>query len=110
MQLTPQEMNLIQRLRKRERAWPRGRWLFLASGVIGFAFSMYMLIWMLRHMNFEHLELHDVLFFALFWPKCLLLFLLGMFFIVWAISDWQGNANRKLLLKLLDAQTEGEGT
>jgi hypothetical protein len=38
------------------------------------------------------------------------MFLLGMGFIVWAISDWHGNANRKLLLKLLDAQMEGEHT
>jgi len=42
--------------------------------------------------------------FALFWPKSLMLFGCGVFFISWAIRDWSGNANRVLLLRLLDDQ------
>jgi hypothetical protein len=110
MQLTPQEVKFVERLRKRDRQWPRNRWIMLVVGFFALACYGYITISMFRRMDFEHLELHDVLFFALLWPKCLLMFLLGMGFIVWAISDWHGNANRKLLLKLLDAQMEGEHT
>jgi len=46
--------------------------------------------------------------FALLWPKCLLLFTFGAFFIIWAIRDWNGNASRVLLLKLLEAQQMDE--
>ena len=109
MQLTPQEVTLVERLRKRERQWPRNRWILLVVGVFGVACYTSILICMLLQMDYEHLELYQVLIFALIWPKCLLIFILGLGFIVWAISDWRGNANRKLLLKLLDAQMEGPG-
>ena len=103
-------MNLVERLRKRERQWPRYRWILLVVGVFGLACCTYILISMFNYLDFEHLELYHVLFFALIWPKCLLMFILGMGLIVWAITDWHGNANRTLLLKLLDAQLNGEQT
>lgn len=101
-------MKLVERLRKRERQWPRYRWILLVVGVLALVCYTYIVISMYRHMNFEHLELHNVLFFALIWPKCLLMFVLGIGLIVWAINDWHGNANRNLLLKLLDAHMESE--
>lgn len=101
-------MNLVERLRKRERQWPRNRWILLAVGVFALACYTYILISMFRRLDFEHLEPYDVLFFALLWPKCLVMFILGVGLIVWAITHWRGSANRTLLLKLLDAQIEGK--
>ena len=46
--------------------------------------------------------------FALFWPKSLMLFGFGVCFIIWAIRDWRGNANRVLLLRLLEAQQKDQ--
>jgi hypothetical protein len=109
MQLTLEEVTVVERLRKRERQWPRIRWIVLVVGVFSLACYGYITISMFRRMDFQHLELYDVFFFALFWPKCLLMFILGMGFIVWALNDWRGNANRRLLRKLLDAQMEGSG-
>ena len=61
------------------------------------------------------LSVHDdvmsrgwMLGFALFWPKSLMLFGFGVFFIGWAIRDWHGNANRILLLKLLEARQKDQ--
>ncbi len=41
--------------------------------------------------------------FALFWPKCLILFCGACFLIFWTIKDWYGNTNRVLMLKVLEA-------
>jgi len=110
MQLTPQEEKFVERLRKRDRQWPRYRWILLIVGLFVLACYGYITISMYQRMDFEHLELYGVLFFAILWPKCLLMFLLGMGFIAWAINDWHGNANRKLLLRVLEAQMERERT
>lgn len=39
MQFTPQEMKLIERLRKQERRWPRTRWILLAMAALMVAVS-----------------------------------------------------------------------
>jgi hypothetical protein len=110
MHLTPQEVKFVERLRKRERQWLRNRWIMLVVGLFSLACYGYIMVSLYDRIDFEHLDLSEVFFFALLWPKCLLMFISGMGFIVWAINDWKGNANRRLLLKLLDAQTEGERT
>jgi hypothetical protein len=101
MQLTAQEMKLMERLRKRERQWPRMRWMLLgvAALTVGiYSFILYQIIQKLESGE-------DAMFMvAFFWPKCLLGFCLAGWLIGWAIRDWNGNAQRILLLRLLDAQ------
>jgi hypothetical protein len=109
MEFTPQEMKLVKRLRKQERQWPKLRWFVLGAGIFALVCYSFILISVLNHLNLAgsaHDEFlsHAWLFaFALFWPKCLIGFGVGAWLIAWTIKDWNGNANRMLLLKLLDA-------
>ncbi len=105
MQFTPQELKLIERLRKQERRWPRTRWVLL--GMAAFILAAYGYI---AHMLFSILgsdtfsPADSALLFALFWPKVILMAGLAGVFIGFAIRDWRGNVHRMLLLRLLDAQ------
>jgi len=114
LELTAREKTLAERLRKQERQWPRLRWFLIGTGIFGIVCSGFIVIELLQHID-AMLAVHDdvtsrgwLLGFALFWPKCLLLFGFGAFLIIWAIRDWHGNANRVLLLKLLEAQQKEE--
>jgi hypothetical protein len=114
MQLTSREKKLVERLRKQELQWCRLRWFLIGTGIFAVLCSGFIVVELLEHID-TMLAVHDdvmsrgwLLGFALFWPKCLLLFGFGAFFIIWAIRDWNGNANRVLLLKLLEAQQEDE--
>jgi hypothetical protein len=113
MQFTPQETKLFVRLRNHERRWPRTRWLLLSTGVFAVFFYLYIivaeLITLFGRLNSTALTLYDVLHFAVLWPKCFLWFGIGGWFIVWAIRDWHGNANRMLLLRLVEAQQKADG-
>jgi len=104
MVFTPQELRLVERLRRQERNWPRDRWILLVTGVFVFLAYGYLLVRMLDIVELGNLGDGDALFFAFFWPKCLLMFYIAGFLVAWAIRDWRGNTNRVLLLKLLDAQ------
>src|SRR5882672_2953794 len=108
MQLTPQESKLADRLRRRDRRWPRDRWILLVVGVFVLLCYAYILASAYRQFDFQNLQSADILLFAMIWPKCLMMFLFGAYFIAWAIRDWHGNANRKLLLRLLDEQLKGD--
>ena len=107
MQLTPQDMKLMERLRKKERQWPRDRWILLVVGIFVLACYSYILVSIYSRLDFQNLKSLDVLLFAQFWPQCLLMFGLATYIVVWAIRDWHGNANRRLLLRLLDEQQNG---
>ena len=49
----------------------------------------------------------DIVFLMLlFWTKCCLFFVLGVFNLATLTNNWHGDANRMLLLKLLDEQTK----
>jgi hypothetical protein len=114
MQLTIQEMKLFEQLRKEEHRWPRQRWFFLGTGIFAALCATVMVILVLNRVGIM-LSDHDEVFarawlllFAAFWPNCLILFGVAFFVIFRAIRDWHGNANRMLLLKLLEAQKMGE--
>lgn len=104
MEFTPNELKLIEHLRKQERKWPRDRWILLATGVFGIIAYCYFAFRVIHFIEPENYGEGEVLFFAYFWPKCLLMFCIAAYFIGLAIRDWRGNANSKLLLKLLEAQ------
>ena len=114
MELTSRELKQIERLRKQERQWPRTRWIMLGAGIFNAALCFYTLVLEL-HQLFHPMNdpagsrdpfslLVSVLSFALGWPACLLMWCFSLWLIVVAIRDWHGNINRRLLLKLLDAQ------
>ena len=110
MNFTTREQKLVERMRKEERQWPRLRWFLVGVGIFGILCSGFIVIELLQHIDTIVAGKDDVmsrgwlLGFALLWPKCLVLFGFGAFFIIWAIKDWRGNANRVLLLKLLESQ------
>src|SRR5436853_6749328 len=100
MQFTAREMKLLERLRKQERRWPRDRWIVLLAGIAALCCYGSVMALLLHKLQFEELQsleyLIFVLVFAMVWPKCLLMFALAGWLIVWAIQDWQGNATRTL--------------
>jgi len=114
MQLTPREQKLIERMRKQERQWPRLRWFMIGTGIFAVLCSGFIVVELMQHIDTIVAAQDDVmsrgwmLGFALFWPKSLMLFGFGVFFIIWAIRDWHGNANRMLLLRLLEAQQKDQ--
>jgi hypothetical protein len=107
MQLTPQDLKLVERLRKQERRWPRDRWILLLVGIFSLACYGYIVTSLYCGLDFENLQSINVLVFAVLWPKCLMMFLFAVYFIGWAIRDWNGNANRRLLLRLLEEHQIG---
>ncbi len=104
MQFTPQETKLIERLRKQERRWPWVRWVLLAAGVLTASSCVCILVALYRTLHFDSLPTYEVLFFAMLWPKCLILMVGAAWLIGWPLANWHGSVNRMLLLKLLDAQ------
>jgi hypothetical protein len=101
----------IERLRKQERQWPVMRWVLLAVGVLVGAIALFIAV-SLYHLirAYEH-DISNVrqpsfpdptVLVAMFWPQCLVMCWVSGWFIVKAVADWNGNANRILLLKLLD--------
>ena len=73
-----------------------------------FAVSLYQLVFGSEN-DFARLSdaffyANKILAFAVFWPQCLLYSWVAAWLIIKAISEWHGNINRRLLLKLLEAQ------
>jgi uncharacterized membrane protein len=113
MEFTSRELKQIERLRKQERQWPRTRWMLMGLGI--FLLAVYgCLLAFYYHLLFpaendatpfgDLLSRANILMFAIFWPKFLLAFCFSGWCIVKAITEWHGNINRRLLLKLLEAQ------
>ncbi len=104
MQFTPQEMKLIEQLRKQERRWPRTRWILV--GMAAFILIVYGYV---AHLLFDTLDsqtfspAESALLFAVYWPKVILMAVVAGAFIGLAVRDWRGNVWRMLLLRLLDA-------
>lgn len=112
MQFTPHETKLIERLRKREKRWPRDRWIILTGAaltLVGYAYVLFRLIAMLKSDSFTDLPGATALIVAFLWPKCLFGFCLGSILLGLAIRDWHGNVQRMLLLKLLEEQQKKDG-
>ncbi len=105
MQLTPAETKLIERLRKEERRWARWRWLTMAAGGSSFVACTacgWLLYRLVHEGSAERLEPMDVFVIVLIWTKCFMWFVIGVSLVSRGCTKWRGDANRTLLLRLLD--------
>ena len=105
MELTPQEIKMIERLRKQQRQWKLTRWIVLALGILSaagcviFGYFFYRIIFESSQAQPDWAAVLLVIF---FWTKCVFYFLFSIWCFATVISKWHGDTNRVLLLKLLD--------
>jgi predicted membrane-bound spermidine synthase len=108
MEFTPRELKLIGRLRKLDRQWSWMRWLLLFAGLlcaVDVALYTHTLFSLAASLKSSQPTSPDtVLAIAIFFPKWLLMLGCGTWALGKALADWNGNASRMLLLRLLDAQ------
>lgn len=107
MNLTLQELKMLERLRKQERQWRWARWLVLLMGCLSTAACLvfgFLLHGLIAESQAGQFDAHTVFFIVLLWTKCC--FHLGFgtwcFATVW--FKWHGDVKQMLLLRLLDAQ------
>jgi len=117
MQFTSREVKLIERLRKEERRWPWVRWVMLTIGAVC-TLNGGLWGWLLYHSLYweslipvakrDPLDATKVFVIVVLWSVCCIWLFLAIwgFTIVW--RTWNGDVNRMLLLKLLDAQQTRE--
>jgi len=107
MEFTKSELRLIERLRKHDRQWRWTRWVMLAMGIFSIvdcvAFG-YLTNGLIKEALDSPLNAKVAFLIMLFWTKCCLFFLFGIWCFATAWTKWHGDANRMLLLKLLDSQ------
>jgi hypothetical protein len=111
MEFTANEMKLVDRLRKRERRWPRDRWIILVGAaviLVANSYTLFLLIGLFQADEFLSNPDPTSLIVAIFWPKCLLAFCFGSGVIGLVIRDWHGNVYPMLLLRLLETQQKKE--
>jgi hypothetical protein len=109
MQFSSRETRLIEKLRKRERQWPRTRWLVLAMGLLSAvvaALWAYLVAFRFAGLGPGHPDSREVVAIAFVVTKCCLMFLFAAWCFAVAFRDWHGNAHRLLLLRLLDARLQ----
>jgi len=102
MEFTPQELRLIERLRKQERQWRWLRWALLALSLFVLGCYGYIGVSLYHRLHWEALTAEDSFLVAIYWPKILLAICLAAWLAVWPLTSWHGNATRMLLLKLLE--------
>jgi hypothetical protein len=107
MEFTPHETKLIERLRKEDRQWAWGRWVVLVCGVLCIVMCGlvgYLLYRIISDAGSIPPDSKSILVILLFWTKCCMYFVFGVWCFVIVCTKWHGDVNRMLLLKLLDAQ------
>jgi len=104
MQFTPQEVKMIERLRKDERSWLRWRWIIFGIVPLGLAYVGCFIYTIFRMLDSKTIsEAQTAMVIAVFWPQALLVVLVAAALTGLAIRDWHGRAHRVLLLKLIEA-------
>jgi Na+/proline symporter len=110
MRLTPQEVKMVERLRRDERAWQRWRWTILAIVPLAFGFGAYFAYFVCRLLDSKVVsEAQTAMLIAVLWPQVLLVLVVAAGLMGLAVRDWHGKAHRALLLKLIEAH-EREST
>ena len=90
-------------------------WFLLGTGVFSLLCAAFIAIELLQHLD-TVLANHDdaisrswLFGFVLFFPACLIFFGSGAYIIGLVTRDWHGNANRAILLRLLESEEKGSG-
>jgi hypothetical protein len=107
IEFTADEIKLIERLRKQDRQWRWARWLMLTIGTFSIGMCAFC-GWALHSLIVEsrgRLDSDAVFLMILFWTKCCMYFFFAIAFFIKPAMNWRGDANRKLLLKLIDAES-----
>jgi hypothetical protein len=107
MEFTAPEMKLIEGLRKQDRQWRWRRWAMLGVGTFSIALCAgfgYLTNGLIKEAMDGPLSAQFAFFIMLFWTKCCFYFAFGIVCFATAWTKWHGDANRMLLLKLLDSQ------
>jgi len=102
---------MVARLRRDERCWSWLRWLFLGLGLfilVCYGFLLFSMLERLKSVSYNINALGPgIVDFLFLWPKCIIMLPIGAGLIGWTLGHWQGNGQRKLLLRLLDAHQNG---
>jgi hypothetical protein len=104
MELSETEKKMVARLRKKQEQMVRWRWWLIVVGLLCLAVSGYGL-WMLLHFRHEP-NLISGLMIAMFLPQIYLCLLFGAWMIGYAWANWHGNAQDRLLLRLIDEKRD----
>jgi hypothetical protein len=104
MQFTPQEVKMIEQLRKDERSWLRLRWIVLGIVPLSFGCGGCFLYLVSRMLDSETIsDAQTAMVIAVFWPQTLLVVLVAAALLGVTVREWRGRAQRVLLLKLIEA-------
>lgn len=104
MEFTPQEIKLIDRLRREERQWPRTRWLVLGLGIVATVCAFAWSYFAFTVARSDHANSGEIIIIAFIVTKCFLSFLFAVWCFAMACWNWHGDAKPMLLLRLLEAQ------
>jgi hypothetical protein len=104
VELTPQEIKLVERLRKQNRQWKWMRWLWVVTGllliIVGLAYGY--IAYLVASLKLDDLESKLIFSVVALFNMACLNFLFGVWCVCRAAIKWRGDINRILLLKLLD--------
>ena len=106
IEFTPQEVRLINGLRKAELQWRRMRWMSTAAAALSMVCGVLVMKWLINEIEAaaRFSESHQAVIIAIIWPTFLLYALVVGGAVGVAVSSWFRDPIRPLLLKLLDAQ------
>jgi hypothetical protein len=111
MNFTPSEIKQIERLRKLERQWRWIRWAYLVLGAVSavvLALNGYLLWSLIKLGDANDWPSPVVLQIAILWPSLLIKLAFAVYFPVSALTKWDGDPNRMLLLRLSDEKLSRE--
>ena len=105
MEFTPQQLELLKRLRKQNRQWPITRWILLALGILS-VFASTVVAYAFYLVAFEppqdSLNSRTVFMILSIWTICCLNLLFGLWCFTTVYVKWHGDSVCMLLLKLLE--------
>ena len=112
MELTLQERQLVERLRRQEQSWRSGRWILLAMGAVSLGLSAAGTVMLIPFLQRAASDSKDesaiaaAFMLALLNPFKLAFAGVAIVAFYWSIRDWRGNAQSRLLLRLAGGQQE----
>ena len=102
MKLTKQEEIIIDTMRRREHNWCYARWVLLVGSICIIILYIWLCLWTYHVLKTSGEALSSVAMYGFILPKVVFALTIASLGFGMAIRDWSGNANRRLLLKLVD--------